>query len=140
MHGGMDIRRVRRSLGPWLLAAALLLVLQVSGVAGSDDDAEDTGAEGADVAVDSTKKYEPDDAGSVIELSAATVKQAMQAHKFLLVEFYAPWCGHCKTLEPEYQQAAKELKDSDADLRYHSVHAPRWLVSLAGRARSARPH
>ena len=47
-------------------------------------------------------------ADSVVTLDDDTFDDATATGNWML-EFYAPWCGHCKALAPVYAQAAKQL-------------------------------
>lgn len=36
----------------------------------------------------------------------------LTADKYVLLEAYAPWCGHCKKLEPVYAELAEKVKNN----------------------------
>ncbi|XP_062244006.1 protein disulfide-isomerase A2 [Platichthys flesus] len=69
------------------------------------------------------KTTEIEEEKDVMVLHISNFDRALSENQFLLVEFYAPWCGHCKRLEPVYAEAAGKLKVEDAKLRLAKVDA-----------------
>jgi len=69
----------------------------------------------------------------VVELTDANFEEeVLKSNDIVLVEFFAPWCGHCQRLEPEWKKAASELKGkvklAALDATQHPQAAQRFQV------------
>ncbi|KAK3005135.1 hypothetical protein RJ639_015672 [Escallonia herrerae] len=56
------------------------------------------------------------DESDVVVLKESNFSEFVGRNKYVMVEFYAPWCGHCKALAPEYAAAAAALKAEEVVL------------------------
>lgn len=46
----------------------------------------------------------------VIDLTPSNFDKVVNGDGVTIVEFYAPWCGHCQQLLPVYEKVATALK------------------------------
>ncbi|XP_064597005.1 protein disulfide-isomerase A6-like [Liolophura sinensis] len=101
--------------------ARAMVMQRVSGKGGSKSGGSGGG---------SGKKSDPAD---VIELTDSNFqKLVLDSTDIWMVEFFAPWCGHCKNLAPHWEQAATELKGKvklgALDATVHTVTAGRYGI------------
>ncbi|CAL4910238.1 unnamed protein product [Urochloa decumbens] len=58
----------------------------------------------------------PAAADDVVALTEADFEKEVGQDRAALVEFYAPWCGHCKKLAPEYEKLGASFKKAKSVL------------------------
>jgi len=58
---------------------------------------------------------------AVLDLTDSDFESVLGEHDTVLVMFYAPWCGHCKKLKPEFELAAKTLAANDPPIALAKV-------------------
>merc|ERR1712107_481371 len=60
----------------------------------------------------------PDNSANAVKVAVAKNFDELvtKSEKDVLVEFYAPWCGHCKKLTPIYDELGEKMADEDVEI------------------------
>ena len=71
--------------------------------------------------VKTPEKEWKDEPSEVHHLTDDTFDEFMEKEKSVMVMFYAPWCGHCKSMKPKFTAAAGKLKEMNIEGKLAAV-------------------
>ncbi|CAN8103344.1 unnamed protein product [Discula destructiva] len=61
----------------------------------------------------------------VVELDKSKFPAFIKSNSVVMVDYYAPWCGHCVKFAPKFESAAKKLQQFGVDVKLAKVDCTR---------------
>jgi thioredoxin 1 len=69
-------------------------------------------------------------AGKMIEANDANFQSVIKGHKVVLVDFWAPWCGPCRRLNPILEELSHEMDGKIAFVKVNTDENPETAASF----------
>ena len=60
---------------------------------------------------------------AVVEVSEENYDDVLEQREYMMLFFYAPWCGHCADLKPHFERAANMLQSEGVDVTMAKIDA-----------------
>ncbi|XP_066942264.1 dnaJ homolog subfamily C member 10-like [Macrobrachium rosenbergii] len=65
----------------------------------------------------------------VTELDDSSFEEALRSNVPWIIDFYAPWCGHCQVFAPNFEDIARELKGT---AKFGKLNCERYVHTCRG--------
>jgi protein disulfide-isomerase-like protein len=107
----------------WILASCLFVAFVLA-----DPHAHDHSKEEHDHTHDHHHEHEHDHIAEerksyVVDLDFSNFAEYIKNNDYVFVEFFAPWCGHCRNLAPIWEQLASNFDSEGSTVKIAKVDA-----------------